>query len=471
MTCRSSIASSSADCVFGEARLISSPRTMLAKIGPGPELELARAAVPDRHADRRRTGSRSGVNCTRPNVQSIDAASALARLVLPTPGTSSISRWPSATRHDERELDHLGLALDDALDVASDPLEHVGEGRCGSVERPPEGCLRLLGGHGVAILEGTVGNGQRRPAALRTAVVALRSARGVARRASRSTSAARSWPPAWSPCDGEVLHRARGARPTAPTPRRCSTRVAWAARRALRAAADGGHHAGRVRRGLRRPDDAGWRGGVAAEHPPVARLPACGAASQDRAGLPTCRRQRRQGAGARRGLARRGARASGLHRRWSCRPASAAASSSTAACSTATQATPATSATSSSSPTADRACAAAGVASRREARAPSIAAITGRLRPRRPRSRRSSAAGLLVGRARGVGDGTARPASRRGRRLGRARLRRRRSSPRPRPSSIATRASSTLQRPDGRARRPRCRRPARRRRRGRPSCR
>ncbi len=38
------------------------------------------------------------MNCTRFHVQSIDAASALARLVLPTPGTSSMSRWPSASR-------------------------------------------------------------------------------------------------------------------------------------------------------------------------------------------------------------------------------------------------------------------------------------------------------------------------------------------------------------------------------------
>jgi hypothetical protein len=34
-TCRSSMASSSADCVFGLARLISSPSTRLAKIAPG----------------------------------------------------------------------------------------------------------------------------------------------------------------------------------------------------------------------------------------------------------------------------------------------------------------------------------------------------------------------------------------------------------------------------------------------------
>src|SRR5687768_16823864 len=43
-------------------------------------------------------GSRSGVNWMRPQVQSRLAATALARLVLPTPGTSSMSRWPSATR-------------------------------------------------------------------------------------------------------------------------------------------------------------------------------------------------------------------------------------------------------------------------------------------------------------------------------------------------------------------------------------
>src|SRR5215207_9449520 len=43
-------------------------------------------------------GRRSGVNWMRPHVQSRLAATALARLVLPTPGTSSISRWPSATR-------------------------------------------------------------------------------------------------------------------------------------------------------------------------------------------------------------------------------------------------------------------------------------------------------------------------------------------------------------------------------------
>ena len=45
----------------------------------------------------RSVGSRSGVNWTRFHEQSIDPASALARLVLPTPGTSSIKRCPSAS--------------------------------------------------------------------------------------------------------------------------------------------------------------------------------------------------------------------------------------------------------------------------------------------------------------------------------------------------------------------------------------
>jgi hypothetical protein len=42
-------------------------------------------------------GSRSGVNWIRRTEQSTDRASVLASRVLPTPGTSSISRCPSAS--------------------------------------------------------------------------------------------------------------------------------------------------------------------------------------------------------------------------------------------------------------------------------------------------------------------------------------------------------------------------------------
>ena len=38
------------------------------------------------------------MNCTRRTEQSIERARALASIVLPTPGTSSTSRWPSASR-------------------------------------------------------------------------------------------------------------------------------------------------------------------------------------------------------------------------------------------------------------------------------------------------------------------------------------------------------------------------------------
>jgi hypothetical protein len=43
-------------------------------------------------------GSRSGVNCTRENEQSIERAIALASIVFPTPGKSSMIRCPSLTR-------------------------------------------------------------------------------------------------------------------------------------------------------------------------------------------------------------------------------------------------------------------------------------------------------------------------------------------------------------------------------------
>ncbi len=108
VTWRSSMASSRADCVFGEARLISSPSTMLANTGPGRNSKCpgpgSRRVTPTTS-----DGSRSGVNWTRFQLESIDAARALARLVLPTPGTSSISRWPSARRQTSASSTTSGL--------------------------------------------------------------------------------------------------------------------------------------------------------------------------------------------------------------------------------------------------------------------------------------------------------------------------------------------------------------------------
>ena len=96
VTWRSSMHSSSADWVLGEARLISSPSTMLANTGPGLNSKSRRswlkALTPVMSL-----GSRSGVNWTRWTVPSMARASDLASIVLPTPGTSSMSRCPSAS--------------------------------------------------------------------------------------------------------------------------------------------------------------------------------------------------------------------------------------------------------------------------------------------------------------------------------------------------------------------------------------
>src|SRR5438034_911144 len=89
--------SSSAACVFGEARLISSTSRRFVKTGPGRNsnsferwLKTLTPVTSD--------GSRSGVNCSREKEQSIERASAFASVVLPTPGRSSMIRWPSASR-------------------------------------------------------------------------------------------------------------------------------------------------------------------------------------------------------------------------------------------------------------------------------------------------------------------------------------------------------------------------------------
>src|SRR5438132_7405024 len=46
----------------------------------------------------RSEGMRSAVNCTREKRRPSDTASACASVVFPTPGTSSMSRWPPASR-------------------------------------------------------------------------------------------------------------------------------------------------------------------------------------------------------------------------------------------------------------------------------------------------------------------------------------------------------------------------------------
>ena len=96
-TCRSSMHSSSAAWVFGEARFTSSTRRRFANTGPGRNsnsfCRWSKTLTPVTS-----DGSRSGVNWRREKRQSSERASALASIVLPTPGKSSMIACPSATR-------------------------------------------------------------------------------------------------------------------------------------------------------------------------------------------------------------------------------------------------------------------------------------------------------------------------------------------------------------------------------------
>src|SRR3954451_18707637 len=97
VTCASCMHSRSADCVFGDARLTSSTSSRFAKTGPclksNSFVRWSKTLTPVMSV-----GSRSGVNWIRENVQSTERASAFTSIVFPTPGKSSMIRWPSLTR-------------------------------------------------------------------------------------------------------------------------------------------------------------------------------------------------------------------------------------------------------------------------------------------------------------------------------------------------------------------------------------
>ena len=114
----------------------------------GVELEDALLLVV--HADPVMSpGSRSGVNWMRVFVPCTDCAIARASEVLPVPGTSSSSTWPSLSIAVEDQLDDMALAEDRPLHVVGDLAERLrepgrlllrdGHGRCPSV-RDDVGC-------------------------------------------------------------------------------------------------------------------------------------------------------------------------------------------------------------------------------------------------------------------------------------------------------------------------------------------
>ena len=92
----SSMASSSADCVFGEVRFISSASRMLVITSPARYSKrfsslsnMVKPVISD--------AMTSGVNCALRKLRPVARPSAIASVVLPTPGTSSMSTCPCAS--------------------------------------------------------------------------------------------------------------------------------------------------------------------------------------------------------------------------------------------------------------------------------------------------------------------------------------------------------------------------------------
>src|SRR3954467_10214778 len=124
VTRRSCMHSSRPDCVLGEARLISSTITTLAKIGPGRNSKRSsrwlKTLVPTTSA-----GSRSAVHWMRANCRSMERASARARAgwgrggggLLAAAGESLDEAVPPGQHGDEEVLEHLAPHLGRALDV------------------------------------------------------------------------------------------------------------------------------------------------------------------------------------------------------------------------------------------------------------------------------------------------------------------------------------------------------------------
>jgi hypothetical protein len=119
--------SRSADCVLGEARLISSPTTMLAKTPPGSELELAGVLV--EHRDAGDVGRQQVGRELDAAHRAVDAAGErLAEHGLADARDVLDEEVTLGQEDDEGGVDHVGLALDHLLDVAAHGADHAGQG-------------------------------------------------------------------------------------------------------------------------------------------------------------------------------------------------------------------------------------------------------------------------------------------------------------------------------------------------------
>ena len=126
VTVRSSITSSSADWVFGDARLISSAMTMLANTGPGwnskPRVAWLKIVTPDTSE-----GSRSGVNWMRRHSPLHGGRDGPGQGRLADPGHVLQQHVPLGEQRGQRQPDHLRLAEHHRVDVLGQPGGQGGE--------------------------------------------------------------------------------------------------------------------------------------------------------------------------------------------------------------------------------------------------------------------------------------------------------------------------------------------------------
>ena len=130
----SCIASSSADCVFGGVRLISSASRMLVKIGPGAKVIWRRPVVVSSwmmSVPVMSDGIRSGVNWMREKRQVDDAGQGVDEQRLGQPGHADDQAVAADEQREQHLRQHLVLADDELAQLLADarlPLVHpVGE--------------------------------------------------------------------------------------------------------------------------------------------------------------------------------------------------------------------------------------------------------------------------------------------------------------------------------------------------------
>ena len=125
VTVRSCMASSSADCVFGVARLISSASTRLAKIGPGLEAQRLRAAVVGLHdhAADDVGGHQVGRELDARILQVQHARQRAQQRGLAQAGNAFEQHVAAGEQADQHAVDHVRLADDDLADLLPDEVK------------------------------------------------------------------------------------------------------------------------------------------------------------------------------------------------------------------------------------------------------------------------------------------------------------------------------------------------------------